>query len=57
MIAAYDSSSDSFPRQIVLVFWLLTFSPLEIIALAYQQEPNRILWALLAEGRLLGPDV
>ncbi|MBK3051938.1 hypothetical protein FKK29_30330, partial [Klebsiella pneumoniae] len=26
----------------------------EIIALAYQQEPNRILWVLLEEGKLLG---
>lgn len=53
MIAAYDSGSDSFSatNSCILAPHLFTS---EIIALAYQQEPNRILWVLLEEGKLLG---
>ncbi|EPY4432601.1 hypothetical protein ACXDK0_002149 [Klebsiella pneumoniae] len=53
MIAAYDSGSDSFTATNACILAPHLFTS-EIIALAYQQEPNRILWVLLEEGRLLG---
>ncbi|MEH1357978.1 hypothetical protein V7I71_27240, partial [Klebsiella pneumoniae] len=53
MIAAYDSGSDSFSASNSCILAPHLFTS-EIIALAYQQEPNRILWVLLEEGKLLG---